>query len=609
MKLALYAVPLGMVCLLGCTSEPSPDPGPSTAPPFVSNEPRRDLTNTGVASTGMLPQKTIGSQGTPVGSEPQAAVPISEELPPIECDIRLVDVTATSGITFRHNDGGSGEGYIVEAGTAGLALFDYDLDGFIDIYFVNGAPLRGTEAKEPVKNALYRNNGDWTFTDVTEEAGVGDTGHGMGVTAGDYDNDGDEDLYINNFGPNVLYRNNGDGTFSDVTQASGTENGDQLGAGACFFDMDRDGDLDLYVGNYVNFNYDNHVPIEIDSHFFKAGPQYYKPVPDTLYRNNGDGTFTDVSDESGVGKLAGPSMGILSTDYDEDGDLDVFVCNDNETNYLWQNDGQGVFKEMALLVGVANDFYGKSNASMGVDAGDYDNDGHIDLFITDWQSEMPVLYRNLGGGLFEDATNAARLTRELFPHVHWGTSFVDFDNDGDLDLFVACGHFDEIERIDDRTAKRVQNYLLMNQGDGTFVDVSKLCGDGLAIVESSRGAGFDDLDNDGDIDAVILNSSAPPSILRNESKTNNNWVQVELTAPQGNRFGVGSRVTVVAGGRQQCAEVYSGRGYQSQYGRRIHFGLGDQNQIDRVDVRWPDGTTSTVKDLKVNERSLLSREP
>lgn len=609
MKPYLYLTSLGIACLLGCSPEPSSNSSPRDATSeVVDGEAPRNVIGRNTQTGLQPPQVSMPPESAPAYSQPETQDPIVESVSTVDCDIRLVDVTASSGITFQHHDGGSGKGYIVEGVTGGLALFDYDLDGFIDIYFLNGAPLRGTEVDQPLKNALYRNNGDWTFTDVTEKAGVGDTGHGMGVTVGDYDNDGDEDLYVNNFGPNVLYRNNGDGTFSDVTQESGTGNRNLLGAGVSFFDMDRDGDLDLYVANYVNFTYDNHVPIEIESHLFKAGPQYYESVPDTLYRNNGDGTFSDVSDESGITKLAGPSMGILSTDYDEDGDLDIFVCNDNETNYLWQNDGKGVFKETALLAGVANDFYGKSNASMGVDAGDYDNDGHIDLFVTDWQSEMPVLYRNLGGGLFEDATNTARITRELFPHVHWGTSFVDFDNDGDLDLFVACGHFDEIERIDDRTAKRVRNYLMMNRGDGTFVDVSKSCGDGLAIVESSRGAGFDDLDNDGDIDVVILNSGAPPTILRNESNTNNNWIQVELKAPNGNTFGLGSRVTVNAGDLQQCAEVYGGRGYQSQYGRRLHFGLGKRDAIERIDVRWPDGTTYSAKDLKVNKRALLPRE-
>ncbi len=503
------------------------------------------------------------------------------------CPITLVDVTAASKISFRHCHGGSGQGYIVEGMVAGLALFDYDNDGLIDIYFLNGAPLKGTTLDSVPRNTLYRNNGDWNFTDVTEAAGVGDTGFGLGVTAGDYDNDGDQDLYVNNFGPNVLYRNNGDRTFTDVTAQAGVANGDKVGAGTCFLDIEGDGDLDLYVSNYVNFTYENHVPIIIGGQRYQAGPQYYRPVPDTLYRNNGDGTFTDISGPSGIDSVAGPGMGTVCADLDDDGDTDVFVCHDGEPNFFFQNDGSGKFKEMGLLAGLAYDFYGKQNSSMGVDCGDFDNDGRLDLFMTDYQAEMPVLYRNLGNCFFEDATSAARITNDLFPHVNWGTGLIDFDNDGDRDLFIACGHFDRIEQIDDRTALKVPNFLLMNTGDGKFVDVSRGCGNGLAVVESSRGAGFDDLDNDGDIDAVVLNSNAPPTILRNESAAGNHWLQIRLQGEPSNRDGVGARVRVVAGDLVQVAEVHSGRGYQSHFGTRLQFGLATRQRVDRIEVRWP----------------------
>ncbi|MCI0357619.1 MAG: VCBS repeat-containing protein, partial [Planctomycetaceae bacterium] len=458
-----------------------------------------------------------------------------------DCPIQLVDVTAASGIDFRHHDGGGGQGYIVEGMTAGLATFDYDNDGLIDIYFLNGAPLKGTVVDKPPRAALYRNNGDWTFTDVTDEAGVGNRGHGLGVTVGDYDNDGDQDIYVTNFGPNVLYRNNGNRTFTDVTSEAGVANPNKVGAGASFFDMDADGDLDLFVGNYVNFTYENHVLIVIRGRKYQAGPQYYQPVPSTLYRNNGNGTFTDVSQPSGIAALPGPAMATLAFDYDDDGDTDVFVCNDGQPNFLWQNDGLGKFKEVGLLAGLAYDFHGKAHSNMGVDCGDYNGDGRLDLFTTGYQSEMPVVYRNLGGALFEDATSAAQIAGELFAHVEWGTAFVDFDNDGDHDLFVACGHFDRIEEIDDRTSLKVANYLLMNTGNGKFKDVSKLAGSGLAPVESSRGAAFDDLDNDGDIDGVVLNSRAQPTIMRNESKTANRWLQVKLQGKKHNADGVGAR--------------------------------------------------------------------
>ena len=519
--------------------------------------------------------------------------------------IRLVDVTASSKITFRHHDGGSGKGYIVEGVTGGLATFDYDNDGLIDIYLLSGAPLKGATIDPPPRAALYRNNGDWTFTDVTDEAGVGNRGHGMGVVAGDYDNDGDQDLYVSNFGPNVLYRNNGDGTFTDVTAEAGVSRGHKVGAGVSFFDMDGDGDLDLYVGNYVDFTYENHVPIVVKGQPFKAGPKYYKPVADILFRNNGNGSFTDVSEISGIGAVAGPSMATLCFDYDDDGDSDVFVANDEQPNFLFQNDGAGKFKEVAVLAGVAYDFHGKANSNMGVDCADYDNDGKLDLFTTDYQSEMPVLYRNLGRGHFAEATSAARIPGDLFAHVHWGTGFVDFDNDGDRDLFVACGHFDKIELIDDRTAYKVRNYLLENTGDGKFRDVSKQSGSGLAVVESSRGAAFDDLDNDGDIDVVVLNSNAPPTILRNESQTPNRWLQVRLQGQRHNADGVGARVKVFAGSRTQVAEVIAGRSYQGHCGTRLHFGLGKQERVDKVEVRWQGGVVETRTDIAAGRVQLL----
>ena len=503
-----------------------------------------------------------------------------------DCPIQLVDVTAQSGITFRHHDGGSGEGYIVEGVAGALATFDYDNDGLVDIYFLSGAPLKGTVVDKPPRAALYRNNGDWTFSDVTDEAGVGNRGHGMGVVAGDYDNDGDQDLYVTNFGPNVLYRNNGNRTFTDVTAEAGVANGHKVGAGASFFDMEGDGDLDLYVGNYVNFTYENHVPLVVRGRKYMAGPQYYQPVADTLFRNNGNGTFTDVSQASGIAAVAGPCMATLAFDYDDDGDTDVFASNDGQPNFLWQNDGKGNFQEVALLSGVAYDFFGKAHSTMGVDCGDVDGDGRLDLFTTGYQSEMPALYRNLGGAMFEDATSAARITGELFAHVEWGTAFVDFDNDGDQDLFVACGHFDRIEEIDDRTSLKVANYLLMNTGAGRFVDVSKRAGTGLAPVESSRGAAFDDLDNDGDIDAVVLNSNARPTILRNESKTAHGWLQLRLQGTKHNADAVGARVRVFAGGKVQVAEAIAGRGYQSHFGTRLHFGLASAERVEKIEVRW-----------------------
>jgi hypothetical protein len=525
---------------------------------------------------------------------------------PPDCPIRLVDATAESAITFRHTHGGSGQKYIVEFMVAGIATLDYDGDGLIDVYFLNGAPLKGTPAETRQGNALYRNRGDGTFTDVTEGAGVGDLRHSLGVASGDYDNDGDPDLYVSNFGPNVLYRNNGDGTFSDITDHAGVAGGDKFGAGVCFLDMDGDGDLDLYAANYIDFSYERHAMLIVDAFPYPPGPGDYPPVPDCLFRNNGDGTFTDVSRSSGIDSVAGPSMGTVCGDFDDDGDTDIFVCNDAVSNFLFQNDGRGTFKEVGILSGVAFDLHGSDNGSMGADCGDYDNDGQLDLFMTDYTGEMPVLYHNLGGGIFEDATSLARAGSLVFPHTNWGSGLVDFDNDGDRDLFIACGHFlDNIRDIDDRTAYHVRNHLLMNTGDKRFVDVSTRCGSGLAVVESSRGAGFDDLDNDGDADAAVLNANSRPTILRNESNTGNRWLQVRLRAVHSNRDGVGARVRVVAGDLVQVAEVHSGRAYQSHFGLRLQFGLGKRERVDRIEVRWIGGGVDVFTGLEVDQLAVL----
>jgi hypothetical protein len=535
----------------------------------------------------------------------QAVAPAA---PPVDSAIRLVDATAQSGIRFRHTDGGGGQRYIVESVVAGLALFDFDGDGLIDIYFLNGAPLKGTTVAVPPRHALYRNNGDWTFTDVTLAAGIGERGYGLGVAVADYDSDGDGDLYLNNFGPNVFYQNNGDGTFSDVTRQAGLARGDKVGAGACFFDMDADGDLDLFSANYVNFGYHNHVVRMIGPHQFHPGPRDYRGVPADLFRSGSDGTFTNVSAAAGIGSLDIRGMGVIALDYDDDRDADIFVANDSGPNVLLANDGRGKFREVGALAGVAYDATGKEHANMGVDCGDYDGDGLLDLFVTSFSNESPILFRNLGRGLFEDATNRAAAGASAFPHADWGTGFVDFDSDGDKDLFIACGHFnDNIQHIDQRTAVKVRNILLMNAGSGKFIDVSDRCGDGLVVVESTRGAAFDDLDNDGDIDAVLLNANAPPTILRNESEPHHHWLQVRLLGLASNREGIGARVKVTAGSRTQVAEVHGGRGYQSHYGTTLHFGLTDQPRIDRIEVRWPSGATDAAGGLAA-DRSVVFAE-
>jgi len=521
--------------------------------------------------------------------------------------IVLRDVTKKTGITFKHTDGSSGHYYIMETVSAGLALFDYDGDGDTDIYFLSGAALKSRSFKTPPRNALYRNEGGWKFTDVTEKAGVGDSGYGLGVAVGDYDNDGDLDIYTNNYGPNVLYRNNGDGTFTDVTKQAGVANGFKVGAGACFLDADKDGDLDLYVSNYLDFSYDKHVRIVLRGFPVYANPRYYLPIPDDLYRNNGDGTFTNVTESSGVGRHAGWGMGIVCADYDGDGDTDVFIANDVAENFLFRNDGTGKFEEVGLMAGCAYDLHGDQHGSMGVDCGDYDNDGLLDFYVTSYHDQLATLYRNLGDGLFEDVTMLTGAGAGTLPHVTWGNSFVDFDNDGDRDIFAACGHLqDKVELYDDTKTYLARNILLMNTVDAKFVDISDKAGDGMKVKLSSRGAGFDDLDNDGDIDVVILNSRREPTILRNDSPSKGHWLQVRLRAVKTNRDGIGARVKVVAGDLTLVDEVHSGRGYQSHYGMRLHFGLGRRERVDRIEVHWIGGGVDVFEDIAVDQLITLT---
>jgi len=520
--------------------------------------------------------------------------------------LQLRDVTDQTRITFTHTDGSSGQRYIVETVTGGVALFDYDGDGDEDIYFLNGAPLRGTRSGAPATNVLYRNDGDWRFTDVTLDAGVGDTGFGLGLAVADYDNDGHLDLYVNNYGPNVLYHNNGDGTFLDVTHAAGVSDGNKVGAGACFLDVDRDGDLDIYSANYVKFTYETHVARTLDGIPEYSGPKDYPAEPDTLFRNNGDGTFTDISDQSGIRADAGTGMGTVCADYDDDGDTDIFVLNDVAGNFFFENDGTGKFEELALMAGVAYNLHGHELGSMGVECGDYDNDGHLDFFMTSYAGQLPVLYRNLGDGFFEDVTLVSGAGAGTLPYVNWGAGMVDFDNDGDRDIFVANGHLqDNIELRDDTTAYLAPNTVLENTGRGKFVDVSKISGSGLEPRCSSRGAGFDDLDNDGDIDVVVLNSRREPTIIKNDTQGAGHWLRIRLVGVDTNRDGIGARVKVTVGNLVQIAEVHSGRGYQSHYGLRLHFGLKGYRRVDRLEVYWLGGGKDLVTDVATDQTMTI----
>jgi len=550
--------------------------------------------------------RAVSAEGTPdqrPDSIPIAEPGVGSRHGTAGCSITLTDVTDATGIEFQHTDGSSGARYIMETVASGVATFDYDRDGLIDIYFLNGAPLRGADSSAHPRNRLYRNLGGFRFVDVTRQAGVGDEGYGLGVAVGDYDADGFPDLYISNFGPNVLYRNNGDGTFDNTTRQAAVAAGDdtKVGAGTCFLDADRDGDLDLFVSNYLKFTYADHLTNFCRGFPIYAGPENFDALPSRLFFNNGDGTFADVSDRLHVETAWGKGMGIVCADYDNDGDTDIMVGNDGRPgNFLLRNDGTGEFDEVGGISGMAYDAAGFALGSMGVACGDYDNDGDLDFFMSNFQGQSCVLFRNLGGGIFQEVARETGAGQGSFNHVTWGCGLVDLDNDGFRDIFYARGHLlDNVDEFDDTTSYKATPVVLKNTGHGTFIDVSPLAGTGLTRKSVGRGVAFDDLDNDGRIDVVILNSRRVPTIIRNECLTGYHWIEIRLHGTR-NRDGVGAHVKITVGKTTQMTEVHSGQGYQSHFGTRLYFGLGEDEHIDTIEVDWIGGRKTMVHDIKAD---------
>jgi hypothetical protein len=541
----------------------------------------------------------------------------------------FTDIAKRAGLTMTNTFGGvTTKKYIIETTGTGVAIFDYDNDGWPDIFIVNGTKLDVLPAGEAPSNHLYRNNHDGTFTDVTAKAGLVHSGWGQGVCVGDYDNDGFEDLYVTYYGKNVLYRNNGDGTFTDVSEKAGVAgSGKAWGTGCAFVDYDRDGHLDLMVANYVDFDLSTTpAPGERSTCLWKGapvmcGPQGLPGGKNILYHNRGDGTFEDVSTKAHIDKADGHYAFSVSTlDYDDDGWPDIFVACDSTPSILYHNNRDGTFKDVAITAGAAFNEDGRAQAGMGSTVADYDGDGRLDIFKTNFSDDTATLYRNNGDGTFDDVTYAAGLGLHT-QYLGWGTMFFDFDNDGWPDLLLVNGHvYPEVDTQHLGSNFQEPRILYHNNGNGTFTDVSATSGPGITTASSSRGLAIGDLWNDGRVAAVISNMNAPPSLLVNEVRTPNHWITLRLTgsfpaaktksqaastAPgavitKSSRDAIGARIRMKAGSRILIDEVRSGSSFISNNDMRVHFGLGSVAKIDWVEVRWPSGLVEQFDGVSVD---------
>ena len=542
----------------------------------------------------------------------------------------LTDITAKAGLAGARNVSGSvtNKQFLLEEMGGGVALFDYDNDGWLDIFLANGTSLdRAVRDRNPT-SYLFHNNRDGTFTDVTQKAGLTRSGWGQACCVGDYDNDGNEDLFVSYWGRNVLYHNNGDGTFADVSEKAGVEGSEgRWGAGCCFLDYDKDGHLDLFVANYLNFDaarapkpgeavYCNYNDIPVP-----CGPQGFSGGTNILYRNRGDGTFADVSEESGIARPHGPAsmvfvnrnwqptgsygMGAAAADFDNDGWPDIYVACDSAPSLLYRNNHDGTFREVAVPAGCAFDENGVAQSGMGVAVGDYDGDGWLDIARTNFTDQLTTLYRNYGKGAFEDSSIKAGLGVNR-KYLGFGVGFLDYDNDGWKDLFIANGHvYSQIANKKLHVTYRQPKVLYRNLGNGRFEDISAKAGLALRSENLGRGCAFGDFDNDGDVDVVINNLDGPPTLLRNDAGNKNNWIMFKCVGTRSNRSAIGARIKVTSGDHTQIDEVMSGSSYYSQNDFRLHFGLGRAAKADRVEVAWPSGAKESFTNLSANQLYVL----
>lgn len=534
-----------------------------------------------------------------------AAYPYAPEIAPTASPVTFLDVTRSAGITFCHDNAASPEKYLIETMGSGCGWIDYDQNGLLDLYLANGAATPAYKPKHPLCGALYRNNGDGTFTDVTLQAGVGAEGlFGMGVAVGDYDNDGFPDLLVLGYGRSILYHNNSDGTFTDATRHAGLANPGRWASSAAWFDYDNDGNLDLVIANYVdwspghNFWCGEHAP-GMRSY---CHPDDYNGTPPSLYHNNGDGTFTDVSKSSGLGMKSGNGLGVVTFDYDNDGWQDVFIANDSIPNFLFHNNHNGTFSEVAYPAGVAVSADGEPEAGMGTDAGDFTGSGRPGLMVTHLDSQLARLYENMGGQFFEDATLRSKIGYATYHMSEFGCRFMDYDNDGALDIFMACGHvLDNIHRYNSSVHYAEPKLMFRNTGRGIFENMSGSLGPDFKRPRVSRGAAIGDFDNDGDLDILVSNNGQRPQLLRNDGGNANHWLEILLIGTKSNRDGVGARLKVSAGDLVLSDQRKGGMSYQSAQDPRLHFGLGQHPHVDAVEILWPSGTATQLSNLKSNQ--------
>jgi enediyne biosynthesis protein E4 len=564
------------------------------------------ITALGTAITALSPAQAAARRAL-ISAEITGQLHSGEKTTQVVSSVEFENVLEASGIRFALRNSVSPQRFSIETMLGGVAAIDYNNDGLLDLFFTNGAAIPSLEKTDPSYfNRLFRNNGDGTFTDVTEKAGLQGAGYSMGVAAGDYDNDGFVDLYVTGVNRNQLFHNNGDGTFTDVTDKAGVGGmvpklGKAWAVAAGWFDYNNDGHLDLFVVNYLDYDIKTARQCPAEGIPAYCSPNEFQGTPNILYRNNGDGTFTDVSAQSRIAEYIGKGMGLAFADYDDDGFTDIFISNDTFQNYLLHNNGDGTFTDAAMLAGVQFNESGKYMAGMGADFRDIDNDGKPDIFQTSMFGDSFQLYQNTGSGEFQDVSAASGLTRMSSRLTGWGTGIFDFDNDGNKDIFTANAEILDNSMAITHRSFPLPNSLFRNRGNLQLEDLSANAGPGFSRPAAHRGAAFGDFNNDGKIDIAVSVINGPPQILINRSRTQNHWIILNLVGTKSNRDAIGTKVRITTAHGSQYNHVTTAVGYNSSSDKRVHFGVGDATVIDKIELAWPSGIRQVLTHVKADQ--------